>query len=196
MPNWVHNTVHIAGMPEDVKAFLDKAAKPRPYIEDGETIMVEKDFSFWNFSAPPVDKWVEYFGEKGWDKNGAYGNTEYNWYNWNHNNWGCKWDAGEATIDYDGGNHAIVTFETPWDAPRQVIYKIAEEHKEVIITWEYLEEQGWGGEMVLDNGEISADEWDIPDSHEDYERRVGECLCKWAGDEFRFDDCPEQEEGK
>lgn len=192
MPNWVNNTVEISGDADDVATFITKASKPRPYIEDGVTVMVDKAFSFWNFVAPPEDKWELYFGTSGWVNGEKVGDNEWNWYGWNLNNWGCKWDAGEAEVDYDGGTSATVRFETPWDAPREIIDAIGKQHPELIINWHYVEEQGWGGEINLDNGEVSAIEWDIPDNHNDYELRLGECPCEWT-DDWRFEDCPVKE---
>ena len=191
MPNWVYNTVSVHGAPDDVKAFMDKASKPRPYLDGGETTMVEKGFSFWNFIAPPEDKWELYFGTSGWVDGERVGDPDWNWYEWNIDNWGCKWDAGEAEVDYDGENFMKISFETPWDAPREVINAICNQHKELIITWHFEEEQGWGAEIELDNGESSIVEWGIPDSHADYEERGNECPCDWS-DDWRFADCPEK----
>lgn len=197
MPNWVYNTVSIHGAPNDVEAFLDKAGKPRPYSSDDGVVFLEgREFSFWNFVAPPEDKWELYFGISGVVDGERIGDPEWNWYPWNSDNWGCKWDAGNIEVEYDGESFATVRFDTPWDTPRKIIAAIAEQHKELSISWHYEEEQGWGGDVEIDNGEVSVVEWDIPDSHAEYEQRGNECPCGWMGDDFRFEDCPVKEEVK
>jgi hypothetical protein len=191
MPNWVTNSVGVHGSEDDVKAFIEKAGKPRPYLEGGEVVMEsDREFSFWNFVAPPEDKWELYFGTSGYVNGEKVGDPQYNWYGWNLSNWGCKWDASAIEVDYQVG-FASIRFDTPWDAPREIIEAIARQHKELVINWDFEEEQGWGGEVYIDKGVASWEEWDIPDSHAEYDKRGNECPCEWA-DDFRFDDCPEQ----
>jgi len=57
-----------------------------------------------------------------------------NWYDWNTQNWGTKWNAYQCSM----GGDAIV-FQTAWSCPEPVIRKLAE-----IVAgpwiWEYADE--------------------------------------------------------
>lgn len=198
MPNWVYNSVVVSAPKLELEMFLREMEKPRPeavyegFEQTGEIRMGEGGFSFWNVVAPPVEKYDEYFGRKGWVEGKEVGNTEYNWYNWNLDNWGCKWDAGDGEIDWLDDNNLRITFQTPWGMPLGVANKLAEQYPHLEISWYFEEEQGWGGELTLKDGEVIVEqEFDIPNSHADYEKRDRECYCEVEDDpESWFEDCP------
>lgn len=55
---------------------------------------------------------------------------EEDWYSWNCNNWGCKWDITPMDWERDGDNTITMNFDSAWSPP--------------IAMYEYLEsEQGW-----------------------------------------------------
>ena len=206
MPNWVYNSVVVtapSGDKMELQSFLREMEMPHPeavydgFEPTGEIKLGEAGFSFWNAVAPPVERWDEYFGRKGWVDGKAVGDTEYNWYNWNLDNWGCKWDAGDGDIQWEDEDNTLrITFQTPWGFPEGVAKKLAEQYPHLEMSWFFEEEQGWGGELTLKDGEVILDEeWDIPDSHADYTRRGNECRCEWGDDrENWFEDCPTQSE--
>lgn len=196
MPNWVRNTMTVAGSNEAVEKFISDMSQPIPtfvypeggYIsKDGEWKMEDVVFSFWNIIAPTDLE--DYF-------------TSDHWYNWNCSNWGVKWDAkcDEGSVDELDKSDGQVTyhFETPWGTPYEVFVALAEKYNDLEfgITWE--EEQGFGAELVGCNGEISEiDSWDIPESHADYAERdnLDSCLCAYESDpENMYEDCPERVE--
>lgn len=200
MPNWVYNGLTVtakSGNKLEVESFLREMEQPRPeavydgFEPTGEIRMSERGFSFWNVIAPPAEKYDEYFGRKGFVNGEQVGDTEYNWYNWNCDNWGCKWDAGDGYIDWQGDSLSI-TFQTPWDVPRGVVRALAEQYPNLEISWNYEEEQGWGGEFTLIDGEVIVEsEFGIPESHADYEKIDRECYCEVEDDpECWFADCP------
>ena len=43
---------------------------------------------------------------------------EENWYEWNCNNWGTKWDASNITIEDSTKNSILLTFDTAWSPPQ------------------------------------------------------------------------------
>jgi len=206
MPNWVYNSLVVtapSGDKMELQSFLREMEMPRPemvydgFEPTGEIKLSERGFSFWNVIAPPADKLDEYFGRKGFVDGKQVGDTDTNWYNWNNENWGCKWDAGNGDVEFeDEGNQIRITFDTPWDYPRGVVAAIAEQYPHLEISWNYEEEQGWGGELTLKDGEVIVDEeYDIPDSHADYTKRGNECRCEWGDDkENWFEDCPTESE--
>jgi hypothetical protein len=205
MPNWVYNSITVtapSGDKMELEMFLREMEMPRPeavsegFEPTGEIKLVARGFSFWNVIAPPADKLEEYFGIHGWKDGKEVGNTDTNWYNWNNENWGCKWDAGDGDVGWLDEDTLQITFQTPWDCPRGVVAAIAEQYSHLVFSWVYEEEQGWGGELTLKDGEVIVDEeWDIPDSHADYTKRGNECRCEWGDDkENWFEDCPTESE--
>lgn len=213
MPNWVNNWVSIGGTPEDVKAFQAKISAPRPqqkYTEvegqkypetvEGEWTISDKsdegDFSFWNLIAPPEEKWELYFSTSGYKNGERYGDTTWNWYEWNLANWDTKWDAGVEDFSDYGDGSVSYRIDTAWSTPMAVWKALAEQHPELSVEIRFEEEQGWGGIIEIDRGVLTiVKEWDIPDSHADWIDLDQECRgCEIFEDsDFRYSDCPEKE---
>ena len=223
MPNWVYNNLSITGSPNVVEQVREKLAQPyttnhRTFVlEDGkhevrQVVDVHKSaLSFWNIVSPTdLDA---YWGEsthkvdldnfaESYTKSLAEG---MDWWHWNVREWGCKWDACEVETQddftYNGKQTIGYRFDTPWSPPLEVIEKLAQQYPDLTIHIGYEEEQGWGGEVTWDNGEVvQQEEWDIPDSHEEVMERNGYCnQCdsiyydKKTGEwnlDYLFDDCP------
>ena len=193
MPNWVFNTLNVTGSSEDVETFIGEMATPIPthvypegsYIsKDGEWKTEEVVFSFWNAVAPTDLK--SYF-------------TGDTWYNWNISNWGVKWDAKmeEDPDRYtlaDGTAGVTYHFDTAWGTPEFALRAMARKYPHLEFSLEFEEEQGWGGELFGQDGEVSLiSEYDIPNSHADFVEREREdsCLCAYETDpENMYTDCP------
>jgi hypothetical protein len=222
MPNWVYNTITATGKPEDIKNFMEKAGKPyttrypKVTYQNGEKLSepdtqeVSEPFLFWNFLRPTDEELPYYFGElvkpeeEGVDN--PYGSD---WYGWNINNWGVKWDCGEVGLypeldDLDLTKPEVslnISFATAWGIPEGAFVAIIQQHPELDFDFECEEEQGWGATYTaseVEEGEertlITTDEWDIPDSHADYVKRGRECNCETEDDEeYWYDDCPRSE---
>ena len=205
MPNWVYNNLSIEGTEEAIAKVKAQLNKPivKQYGEDKEpTTYSNPIFSFWNILPPPEDKLEEYFGTHGFADGKATNETEYNWYNFNNNKWGTKWDVAvsddekwaETEITGESSTHISYRFNTAWSPPLPVIEELSVQHPELQITLEYEEEQGWGGEIYWDStGSSIVNEYDIPDSHKDYVDRdnVDGCRCASEDDEDEwYKDCP------
>lgn len=208
MPNWVNNILDIEGDRAELIRLVEQVGKPVPVKyntfekdEAGNVDMVWKEqiltnpvFSFWNIKAPTdlnayygdntekldLENFFETF-------NNAFAKDN-SWYYWNVRNWGCKWDVavgdeGEyATTEFEekGENWISFKFNTPWSPPIQVITELSKQYPTLDFTLIYEEEQGWGGELNLVNGEEQYhNEYDIPECHANYvERDVAHnCLC-------------------
>lgn len=189
MPNWVANSVVIKGTEIqiwDIKLFLAKN-----HFMTGEEI----EFNFANLVSIPEDKLEEYTGVRGFVEGVAIGDTEYNWYNWNVNNWGTKWNALDVDVEAYP-DEICYRFNTPWSLPEGVILALADKCRGTGMTFEWFgeEEQGWGCEYYFDGNELHiVSEWDIPNCHADYVARGKDCLsCEYFAEygEGRFDDCP------
>jgi hypothetical protein len=219
MPNWVTNTLTVSSNgksdnPEMIE-FLSLVGTdvPQGWVENdkGEQTELRYDdnggFSFLAFVSPPADKIEEYYGKKGWVNGKEVGDTEYNWYNWNLSEWGCKWDCSEVyvwTESEDSSSFFQVQFQTPWSPPEEFLRTLMNKFPSLDMTLNWEEEQGFGAEWSVsdpdDNGERSIvidKEWDIPDSHADYFERDREdsCNCAWADEPSEwYEDCPDRAE--
>jgi len=84
-----------------------------------------------------------------------------NWYDWAYKNWGTKWGCYDG--EYDDG---IYSFTTAWNSVSElIINKLSKD----IPSFEYFyeEEQGWGAEIDMVDGEVVRSlEWDAPDWEE------------------------------
>lgn len=205
MPNWVRNQVTITGAPEKVEALKKQVGantqipgqelvkdSEGKYVHDSEGNLVYETvihsdenpvFSFWNIARP--------------DSEANYAES---WYDWNINNWGCKWDAKDVEELDDSEGHWHIAFDTPWSPPIEVFQLLSTQHPDVQVYVEWVEEQGFGAEQTFVAGEIDTiREWNIPETHEAYEEVFGEesCYCSYAGDsvdDYPYEDCPRPED--
>lgn len=88
----------------------------------------------------------------------------------------------------DKPDSLIYSFDTAWSYPMPAIEKLSSQYPEATFTLSYEEEQGWGGEIEIKNGNATQiEEYDIPDSHAEMIERRGECYC--SPPDFPFSDC-------
>jgi hypothetical protein len=200
MPNWVYNNLTISpdseagGTIKDVAALVEQVSKPYTIkttkLPEKEIVdhTVEEPFSFWNIVRPEGEDLEKYDGSIS-----AGGSSPF-WYDWNINNWGCKWDASDVEFSEYSPDHKQYTFSTPWGPPLEVLKSLSEQHPNLHIELEWEEEQGFGGTFVFRDGEATeTNYYDIPSSHADYVERDREdqCVCTWIDDpESFYSDCP------
>lgn len=85
------------------------------------------------------------------------------WYSWNIDNWGTKWDAYSIDVERVQDNQLTIRFDSAWAPPSPVIHAMQEQHPELSITLEF-EEPG-----MMFRGEIHEDGTEFT---EDYEEEV------------------------
>ena len=122
MPNITTNSVLFDGTEEEIqsieKVFLD---------DDGKV-------TFNKIIPQPKDLFLGNLGDKEYEKYG-----DHNWYDWNCENWGTKWNAFESHAEVSEDKTALaVDFETAWAAPIPVAKKLKELFPSVIIDWTYF----------------------------------------------------------
>lgn len=166
MPNWVHTVMTAEGPSETLERFADEVAG----ASDAEQLPVP--FTFQSIIPRPAE-------------------AEDDWYNWNVANWGTKWDACEAEQDaeYAAADGALVyRFDTAWSYPEPVFSRLTEQYPLLRFTFEYQEEQGWGGTFLGAGGRLTSTEtYDIPQSHAEMAMRGVGCYCEF--DSPVFPDC-------
>lgn len=196
MPNWVYSTLVVTGDEADVKAFAELASKPVTQFAEER----EQALSFWNFVRPDESIMGEYNGKEPHKATLAEAlKFESNhWYDWNVRNWGCKWDASSVYLNDRSNGYASYSFDTPWGPPVEFYKNIVAQYSDLDFRLEYLEEQGWGGELAGSGGVFwIIKEWEIPETHEESIEHKGWCNCEEMRDdemEWMYDDCPKKVE--
>jgi hypothetical protein len=190
MPNWVYNRVSITGNKKALDRFVEVAGKENLFNKADENGEV-RIFSYSNFLMPPKNKMREYHETNGWQEGKRTGDTEWNWYNWNLNNWGVKWDASRPELEH-GDRQVVISWESPWGIPVGALEAMVQKFPTLEFDGRSQEEQGWGAEWFGQSGEFAlTKEWDIPQSHEEWEAIDDTCAaCSWDDAETWYDDCP------
>jgi hypothetical protein len=86
---------------------------------------------------------------------------DYDWYNWNTENWGSKWDLCEfewITNDWEG-EYLHAEFWTAWSPIPLVLQKLSEQHKTLEMTYRFVDEGGgFYGTYSFKGGLLTVDE--------------------------------------
>ena len=129
--------------------------------EDGDDILYRTskmdDFSFENFVPADVND-PKYQNAKDACCQGDYRNPNFNWYDWNIDNWGCKWDASDSSVKWEG-NDLVINFNTPWGTPEKFLEKFAKMYPDVTLECFYFEEQGQFGKQKFWGDAKSENNW-------------------------------------
>jgi len=133
MPNWCSNRVHISGSKDDVTSFI--------YLVRGGS---EDDiFSFQAILPCPEELHQhtasQFDTEIGKELIEKYGASD--WYQWQVNNWGTKWDASGSYLDYCDEESACWYFETAWSPPEGIYNELSRRFPDLSISW-FFDEPG------------------------------------------------------
>ena len=128
MPNWCNNRLSVRGPKADVQAFIEKAKSAERKTYGGEPSVL----SFASLVPPNYDD-PDYQNAKECHVESDGEHPNFNWYNWQVNNWGTKWDVNpdEADVEINddlGGDEleAVYSFSTAWSAPIEFYDAITE----------------------------------------------------------------------
>jgi len=113
MPNWCYTTLNVNGSKEQIKELS-------ALVSDA----IENDNSLCNAIIPrpaaEQENWYNWncqnWGSK-WDTTDIsfdYEDEAENWYGWNLTNWGSKWDVTDMFVDYEDDTKLILSFATAW----------------------------------------------------------------------------------
>ena len=184
MPNWVYNTLTIQGPKEQVDFIKDKLNTPYTKSHDNwnpETREMEvKQYTYSNpvFAFHNIYNHIEAgISDEDYIKQPDYtlpieeamkfkGNF---WYDFNVREWGTKWDVAvmdgneypdTELLEYksEGDDHWVVyRLNTAWSPPAPAMEKLSALVPNCVVTLEFEEETGWGGEYEFVNGELTAE---------------------------------------
>lgn len=180
MPNWVYNSLTIEGSPEVVMEakkqlntsftrsaenwdFETKSMQTKEYVFDNPV------FAFWNIIRP-LDM-ESYTKQPEHKPNTSFAEmfSGDDWYSWNVRNWGTKWDVAISNDEEypdtelvndepNGENHVLVyKFNTAWSPPFPAMEKLSEQYPNLLLTLDYQEETGWGGQAEFVRGKLTMD---------------------------------------
>ena len=76
-----------------------------------------------------------------------------NWYNWNIEHWGTKWNAYDCKH-----NDNTLIFTTAYTIPYNILIALSEKYKHIFIDVQYQEEVNTdtNGKFTLHNGKLST----------------------------------------
>ena len=138
MPNWFYFTVNVSGEKKDVHEFVENVKGTEKFETEG------REFDFNHFIPQSDDIFRDALNsekEKEFDRLGVP-----NWYRWNNQNWGTKWNAvcdNEMAISVEGFpfEHEY-DLRTAWAFPNIVMDKMIEMYPNLDFTIHGEEESG------------------------------------------------------
>jgi len=150
MPNWVMNELTcIFQTPEEYNAFKEKANTeslynsffPMPSVLEGTSsphlapgdyidgVNKRKNTNFLTLEeiATCDDEWDAHRAKEIIQNIKAFEQTGYHdWYTWNLDNWGVKWEASKCTskelLDF---NTIVFSFDSPWGTPEHFVRELS-----------------------------------------------------------------------
>lgn len=148
-------------------------------MEVTEAVYSAPVFAFWNIHSPLQDgiTMEEYVGQPKklgidinspdwYSKEVEHAKTQKDWYNWNTSKWGTKWDVAVSDgdkypdtelVEYmsEGDTNCVIyKFNTAWSPAVTVLIKLSNLVPNSLLTLEFEEETGWGGEYEIRRGEV------------------------------------------
>ena len=181
MPNYVKNFLSFDGDPVQVDRLFSTIQGengpmdfnkliPMPSeleIESGSrtTVGFKKYMAFWVVTGlhtemepaylaahPEIDREEWDLGKQAFHNLRKFGYPT--WYEWRIQNWGTKWNAGNAEIA-----HSRLSFLTAWNAPKPIMEKLSEMFPSVSIHHVWADEDiGYNcGECTYQNGAVTQE---------------------------------------
>lgn len=184
MPNWIATNLYIRGSKDNLQKVMDnllvtdewrkqveeRNAKVSPkMVVNGKAVGTQMAKSFkiscdkerfpngtLDFNRIIPTPLNVFQGSVGTKEEKRYGNMNC-WYDWNIQNWGCKWNASECSMEILDDNTLYLCMWTPWSFPEPLMNKFCKlcAEYECTIDGEFAEED-FGGVM----GTFQTDEDD------------------------------------
>lgn len=146
MPNWAENRLIIKGSTLKLTELLLKYTSTHDENElcIDFNLIAPTPIELTNNSSPvSSEELAKTFKEK-------YGAED--WYHWNCDNWGTKWNARAISLK-DNGNSLEFEFDTAWSPPIPIIQKLSKLFPDLKLTLTYAESgMGFAGREVYEKG--------------------------------------------
>jgi len=133
MGDWARTHLSIYADKETLMRAINQLGYKDPHaknhLETDEVL-----FSLWNIIRPPTDYLGEYYAPSRAIMGDEHDNR-YNWYLWNIENWGTKWDCGNPKRKEDLDNGEVTyEFDTVWDFPIKALDELAYQYPEATMV--------------------------------------------------------------
>lgn len=109
--------------------------------------------------------------------------NDQDWYMWNVNNWGTKWDISDVYFENQAEEDSIeFSFCSAWSPPVEAFHTWAAYDGRVQFTLEYWEPgAAYVGSATYDGEYLDTDDVDCGSDPEEYKRRAGDT---WGYEEY------------
>lgn len=179
MPNWMRTALEVSG---------DQKLQQEFFAAIGNGIGSEQPIDFEKLIPPPANIFKGNFGET--ERLYCEENNLPNWYDWNRENWGTKWNAAYGELrPSKQGDSTVLFFDTAWSLPMPILEKIEEmlmnEFLGLEIYGEFIEE-GYAVAGVILMGKDGGDirEIDIDFDQESEQTKIN--FFDQDGTQFKF----------
>ena len=189
MPNWSYNNLKVtdeSGLSdeqikednntqdvksrEELKKFVkENIIKKKIYDDDGNVTGEQDEYELTFQGSVPRPKSLDITSPARTDEEKKiakdnlkkYGTTD--WYSWNIDNWGCKWDANCHNVEDDSSYGEVsIHFETPWCPPLQWLQKVSARYPSLLFSMNVEEESNaFIGNPMARGGELFENMVDI-----------------------------------
>ena len=139
MPNHITNCVEIKHKDPKKMEWLKKCWKEN---EEGNTFL---DFA--EIIPPPKDLFTGNLGAE--ERKMCKEKGIPNWYDWNTDNWGPKWNSYHGHLISSDNDVFIAEFDTAWAPPEPIFDKLREMEFEVNGIWK--DEGDWAVNIIGEN---------------------------------------------
>lgn len=193
MPNWCNNNLCVTGPEDQIRKFKEKANGPtvtyNDFRFDGGEWPINDDvrlkalsealpepgpvsvFSFHAlFPVPEEIRKMPYDGNRAKKIGEAIGlEVTQGGYEWENENWGCKWGACEPSLCDMNSDYLNYSFDTAWAPPLLFIEKVSEDWPELSFEISYSEPgMAFEGKALYSGGiEEFHDQWELEHDEEE-----------------------------
>lgn len=124
MPNWFYFEMQVSGTKKDVLEFVENVKGSEKFETEG------RDFDFNHFIPQPENI---FRANLSFDKQQELKESGIpDWYNWNNDNWGTKWNVAVDDVNVcvynDGSADVFYTMRTAWAFPTPVIEQMIRDY--------------------------------------------------------------------
>ena len=133
MPNWMRTALEVSG---------DQKLREEFFNAIGQGLESDQPIDFEKIIPPPDNLFRGNIGTQ--EEKYCKDNNIPNWYDWNRENWGTKWNAANGEVKTFGTYSNVLFFDTAWNLAFPILEEIERmlinDYKGLEIYGEFVEE--------------------------------------------------------